>query len=71
MFQELDVKIIKVNPSHIKFQDQYVECCCSEHVRSEVVRKLKAIDGIFDVGLMNKDEGNKNIIIKKNFIWTS
>ena len=59
IFQNLDVKIIKVNPSHIKFQDQYVECCCNRDLRLTIIEKLQAIDGVFDVGLMNDDEGNK------------
>lgn len=42
------------------FQEQYVECCCSENLRLTIVNKLEAIDGLFDVGLMNDDEGNKS-----------
>ena len=54
--QELDVETIKVNPLHIKFQNQYVECCCDEEVRSNIFKKLEVTDGVFHVELMRDDE---------------
>ena len=55
--QELGVNIIKVNPPHIKLQNQYVECCCAEEIRTKVINKLKAITGVTHVHVLTDSEG--------------
>lgn len=49
---------MKVNPSHIiKLQNHYVECCCVEDVRKEILEKLKAIEGVWQVKHLTASEG--------------
>ena len=47
----MGVKILKVNPPHIKVHNQYVECCCTEDKRTELLRQLGRVDGVIDVAV--------------------
>lgn len=55
-FKALGIRIIKVNPPHIKHQNQYAECYCNEEVQATLLSKLKAIHGVLHVGLPSKSE---------------
>ena len=45
----MGVKILKVNPRHIKVHNQYIECCCTEEEKTELLTKLEQTDGVTHV----------------------
>ena len=49
--QETGAKIVKVNPPQIKVYNHYVECCCGEDEREELLSRLKEIRGVTNVTL--------------------
>ena len=57
------VKIIKVNPPHIKVYNQYVQCFCTEEEKTNLLTKLEEIDGVSHVHVTQKPEttGSYNI----------
>ena len=53
----MEVKILRINPHHIKVQNQYVECCCTEEDKTKLLTKLKQIDGVTRVILNPENTG--------------
>ena len=51
------MEVAKVNPTHIKLLNQYVECCCADNVREELLSRLKYINGVIHVKHLALSEG--------------
>ena len=51
------MKVAKVNPAHIRLLNQYVECCCSDDTRQELLSKLRDIKGVIHVKHRPLSEG--------------
>ena len=49
--------VAKINPTHVKLLNQYVECCCADDVREELLSKLKNIKGVIHVKHLSLSEG--------------
>ena len=52
----MGVKILKVNPPHIKVHNQYIECCCTEDKQTKLLRRLRKVNGVTDVAIINEPE---------------
>ena len=59
----MGVRIFKINPAHIKVYNQYVECCCTEEVKTMLLKKLGKIPGVTNVSLEPNSLGTYSIII--------
>ena len=52
----MGVKILKVNPPRIKLHNQYVECCCIEDKQTKLLKRLRKVNGVTDVAIINEPE---------------
>jgi hypothetical protein len=59
----MGVKILKINPPHIKVYNQYVECCCNEDKQRKLLKRLGKVVGVTDVAIITEPES----LGKKNF----
>ena len=55
--QKVGAEVAKVNPTHIKLLNQYVECCCAEGIQEELLSTLKSVRGVIHVKLLSPSEG--------------